>query len=162
MKEIIGGFIAFVGVAWVAVLGLMALLEMLFGGPRANPMQFVYTMVVGVILVLIGLPLFFMGRRQNNQYLAAKKSILDKGVPARGRVTFVDKNYSVLVNQKPIYSSVEYTFEDHLGRPHIGRSDAVDSDWVIRAQIAVGSEVELKYLANDPEQNQLVLPGEGK
>lgn len=158
MKMIIGGFMVLIGIAWVVLLGLMALLEALFGGPKANPSGFLNMTFIGGIIALIGLPLFLIGRSEGKKAAAKEKNILTSGLPARAKVTFVDKNYSVLVNQKPIYSSVEYIFEDHLGRPHIGRDDGVDSDLVIRAQIVIGSEVDVKYLKDNPEENALIIP----
>ena len=158
MKTIIGGFMVFIGIAWVLLLGLMALLEALFGGPKANPGQFIYVMVVGVVLALIGLPLFLIGRREVKKIETVEKNILSNGLPARARVTFVDKNYSLLVNQKPVYSTIEYSFEDHRGQPRTGRNDTADSDWVIRAQIGIGSEVDIRFLAANPDENRMVPP----
>ena len=74
-----------------------------------------------------------------------------------GLRTFADKNYSVLVNGKPIFSSVEFTYQDSAGKPHTGRKDNVNSDLVIRDKIVVGSLVAVKYLPENPDKNILIL-----
>ena len=164
MKGLIGFFLMIIGVAWAAMLGLMALLELLFGGKNSQPMNFVYIMPVGGVLLILGGILYLAAKREAKKQEVRAVNIYENGIPGRGRVTFVDKNYSLLVNNKPVYSIVEFTFEDHQGRPHTGRKENVDSDLVIRAQIAVGSEVDIKYLASNPDESALLIhePGWGR
>ena len=114
-------------------------------------------MPFGAVMLIIGAILFLAAKREGKKAEAKAVNIYQNGIPGRGRVTFVDKNYSMLVNNKPIYSTVEFTFEDHLGRPHVSRKDNVESDLVIRAQIAVGSEVDIKFMAANPDENALLI-----
>ena len=69
----------------------------------------------------------------------------------------MDKDYSFLVNEKPIYSVVEFVFTDHMGRQHTARKQQVESDLVIRSSITVGSEVDIKYMSADPDKNVLLI-----
>lgn len=102
--------------------------------------------VVGVIQAIKG-----SKQKKRNQY------ILYNGVETQGLVTFVDKNYSVLVNKTPIYSIVEYTYEDKNGYQHKRRINNLSSELVIRSQIQVGSTVTVKYLAENPPESVMVL-----
>ncbi len=63
----------------------------------------------------------------------------------------------MLVNEKPIYSIVEFTFRDSSGMEQTGRKEDVDSDLVIRNRIEVGGEVSIKYLPENPKENILIL-----
>lgn len=166
MKTIAGGFLIVFGIGWLGILGLMYLVEYLTEGKSSFVMaEALVISAPGVITLLVGVVLFITGKLSDRKFdaqMAIKarqaEQIFHSGLSARGRVTFVDKNYAVLVNQKPIYSSIEVLFEDHLGRPHITRKDNVDSDLVIRAQIVVGGEIEVKYLAANPDENVLLIP----
>ena len=143
------------------MLGLIYLVFYLIEGKSSLGIEVLIFAAPGLILLVVGLVLFLTGRASDRKFLREKtqkaENLLENGLQARGRVTFVDKNYSVLLNEKPIYSIVEFTFEDHMGRPHISRKDNVDSDLVIRAQIIVGSQWDVKYLANNPDENALLI-----
>jgi hypothetical protein len=106
--------------------------------------------IVGAALVIIGI---LAGRK--NQEIA--KNVFTEGIPTRARVTFVDKNYAFQVNEKPIYSVIEFEFTDQNGMQHTARKTNADSDLVIRNQIMVGSEVDIKFMAENPDDNILIL-----
>ena len=76
MKMIIGGFFILIGVAWVVLLGLMALLEALFGGPKAEPAGFLNMMFIGAIIAAIGLPLFSLAGARIKRKLPGKRIFL--------------------------------------------------------------------------------------
>ena len=82
---------------------------------------------------------------------------MQNGIDAVGTVTFVDKNYLITINNAPIYSIVEYTFKDKLGKDYMRRVDTVPSDWVIRNKIEVDGKLKVKYLKENPVQNIMVL-----
>lgn len=109
-----------------------------------------YFLIIGSLMVIVGLIL-----------VRARKKKIEKinlyGVETEAIVTFVDKNFRILVNKKPIYSIVEFKFRDIGGREYIGRKENVNSDLVIRLGLEVGSKVKIKYLAEDPRQNILIL-----
>lgn len=161
MRTMAGRFLTFFGIFWFGMLVLLYLLGTFgkVGGPF--PIEALVTLIPGAILLVVGLALYIPGSISDRKFLEEHarraKNLFDNGLPARGKITFVDKNYSVLLNQKPIYSIVEFTFEDHLGRPHTSRKENVDSDLVIRAQISVGSEVDVKYLKENPDENALLV-----
>ena len=166
LRTVAGKFLTIFGIGWLAILGAMYLIEYLSEGKSTMGMEALIIAVPGFVLLVVGLGLYIagsIGDRELMRKIAEKarftEEIAASGIPVRARVTFVDKNYSLLVNQKPVYSIVEYTYEDHLGRPHIGRKTNVDSDLVIRAQLAVGSEVDVKYLASIPDESVLLIPG---
>ena len=88
----------------------------------------------------------------------AKRSKLDShiaqtGVETEAAVTFVDKNYALLVNNRPIYSIVEYTYQDELGNEYVNRIENVSTDYVIRNKAEVGSKIRIKYLPTEPGQS---------
>jgi len=112
------------------------------------------------ILVLVGLLLGAIGLSSTMRGAAASKEnahIMQTGTEADGTVTFVDRNYSLLVNKRPIYSIVEYTYKDPSGRDHVRRIDNVPSDLVIRSKIEVGGAVKVKYLREDPAKSVLLF-----
>ncbi len=126
-------------------------------GGMANGMSTIFTVAfggVGVLMVLGGLFSLLRGRKAGQQHQA----ILASGVQTEGQVTFVDKNYSVLINNAPVYSIVEYTYTDGSGMQHTNRIDRVSTESVIRSGIAVGSTIQVKYLMEDPSKSTIV-PG---
>jgi len=107
--------------------------------------------LVGVVLVAVGL---IKGKKR--QVLAQR--IFETGTAAEATITFFDKNYRVLINNKPIYSIIEFTFRDSSGTERTGRKTNLNSDLAIRLNLQVGGKVQIKYLSEDPGQNILVLP----
>ena len=104
-------------------------------------------------------------RRSYQKSTRRKKSkaalISATGVLAEATVTFVDRNYRILVNEQPVYSIVEYKFLDTSGTERVFRAETVDAETVIRNQIQVGSTLNVKYLADDPSENILMLENPG-
>ena len=82
---------------------------------------------------------------------------MQTGIAAEGTVTFADKNYSLLMNKKPVYSIVEYTYVDQSGKQHTRRVETIPSDYVIRNKIEVGGKVAVKYAVEDPGQSTILL-----
>jgi len=74
-------------------------------------------------------------------------------------VTKVDKNYSLLVNNGPVFIVIEYQFTDFYGKLQTGKKLDVPPVLVIRKQIGVGDEVSISYDRKNPTENQLFLPG---
>jgi len=85
-----------------------------------------------------------------------KREIMQSGVATQGTITFLDKNYRVLVNKQPIYSIVEYRYLDGTGKQHTRRTDTAPSDAVIRMGLAVGGTVAIKYSAQNPAESLIV------
>lgn len=108
---------------------------------------------LGLIFAIVGLIGVVRGSKQNkrNQY------IVQNGIDAQGTVTFVDKNYTMLVNNNPIYSIVEYTYQDKTGNQHTRRINNFNSEIVIRKQIKVGSNIPVKYSAENPGESVIIL-----
>jgi hypothetical protein len=112
---------------------------------------------IGVLFTVAGGVVLVIGTIGARRAKAKISQIDMQGTPAKGKVTFVDRNYTVRYGGRAIYSIVEFTFRDSSGMEHAGRKDNVDSDLVIRDQIAVGSEVDLKYLPENPDENILMM-----
>ncbi len=92
----------------------------------------------------------------------AKRSKLDSHIAQTGTetdatVTFVDKNYSLLVNNRPIYSIVEYAYQDELGNEYTNRLENISTDYVIRNKVEVGSKIRIKYLPAEPGQSVITV-----
>jgi len=155
MGILVGGFFIVFGVIWVAfTLGMFLFLKS--QGVTDNGMGTLFS-GIGGIFILIGVPMVISGVINNRKRQAEENKVMTQGVATTGKVTFVDKNYSLLVNEKPIYSIVEFQFKDGSGQLRTSRKENVDSDLVIRTQMAVGNEVNLKYLLENPDENVLIL-----
>jgi hypothetical protein len=108
---------------------------------------------LGAIFSLCGLG--SLARRSKQRQLAER--LMHTGMDAEGTVTFVDKNWRIQVNQRPIYSIVEYTYQDANGGQHTRRVEDISSEIVIRKQIQVGSKIAVKYAREDPSKSIMVL-----
>jgi hypothetical protein len=108
---------------------------------------------IGAIMTLGGLIGVMRGAKRSK--LAGH--IAQTGVEAEATVTFVDKNYSLLVNNQPIYSIVEYTYQDELGNEYANRIEDISSDTVIRNKVEVGSKIRIKYLPAEPTQSVMTV-----
>jgi hypothetical protein len=108
---------------------------------------------LGLLFLVGGL----RGRSRAKKNQAEINRIMQTGIATEGTVTFADKNYSFLVNKKPIYSIVEYTYKDQTGKQHMRRIETMPSDYVIRAQIQVGSKVNIKYAPEDYSKSTMIL-----
>jgi hypothetical protein len=82
-------------------------------------------------------------------------------VATHGVITYLDRNYSLLVNNRPISSIVEYRFQDGSGVWHTKRKPDMNADVVIRQGLQVGLTVSVIYLPEDPSKNALVTPAQG-
>ncbi len=127
---------AFSGVVDVGSVG--SIFTLVFGG-------------VGALLVVLGGISVFRGRKAGQLH----EQILETGMEAAGEVTYVDKNYRVLVNNAPIYSIVEYKYRDSSGMEYTSRMDRVSTESVVRSGIAVGSQIKVMYLPEDPSKSTI-------
>lgn len=115
---------------------------------------------IGGGLAALGLLFMISGVRGNMRATKQQKQIMhimQTGIATEGTVTFVDKNYALLVNKKPIYSIIEYSYFDGSGTQHTRRVDTIPSDYVIRHSIQVGNKVAIKYAAEDSSQSTILL-----
>jgi len=161
MGVLIGGFLIIFGLIFFLVGGGIGFLSALLSGHFPTGVNLITQMAfggTGFIILLIGVIMVVRGLAKAKKLKAKAMLIFERGVPAEGTVTFVDKNYSMLINQKPIYSIVEFKFRDGSGVERVSRKNDVNSDLVIRLKIEVGSKVQVKYLNEDPSQNILLLP----
>ena len=160
MGILIGGFLFLFGLIFFLVGGGIALIGGLFSGNLqvgAAKINMIVFGGLGLLFMVIGAILFVRGRVKAKQNKALAEKIFAMGVPTEATVTFVDKNYGLLVNNKPIYSIVEFKFRDGSGAERVGRKNNVSSDLVIRLRLEVGNKVQIKYMNEDPEQNILLL-----
>lgn len=159
MRVLIGGFLTLFGLIFFAIGGIPLIIDLASGhqvGFGQNMVNLPFAIIGGIILV-VGLTMLLTGLSRAKKLKAQALLIYERGVEAEGTITFVDKNYSLLVNNKPIYSIVEFKFRDRGGQEHISRKNNVESDLVIRLKLEVGSKVKIKYLNEDPQQNILLL-----
>ncbi len=94
-----------------------------------------------------------LGAVQNRE-MADK--LLERGIETTGQVTFIDRNWSIRVNERPIYSIIEYVFEAN-GQQYTRRKTDAPTETVIRSGLAVGQSVPVFYLPEDPDQNMLLI-----
>lgn len=116
---------------------------------------FTYIFVgVGALMSFFGVISLFRGGRRSQM----NKKVLQEGIDGQGTITFVDRNYSVQINNRPIYSIVEYTYKDGMGNQYTNRVTDANTEFVIRAGWQVGAVVPIKYLSEDPQQSALLMP----
>ena len=108
---------------------------------------------LGALFMLFGLLSLASGSKKRKQ----DSRILQTGVDAEADVKYVDKNYNVLVNRRPIYSIIEYAYQDSSGKGYTNRIEKVSSEQVIRNQIQVGSRIAIKYSAENPGESVIVM-----
>jgi hypothetical protein len=153
MITFIGGFLTVIGLFLIGVAQLL-------GGPGASASDQAAAPLLTIIgggVAVLGLIIFVVGLVTGRKARAIGKRILESGVAAEAMVTFVDRNYNILVNERPIYSIVEFKFQDMSGAEHVFQHTTVNAELVIRNQVEVGSTVNIKYLPEDPSQNILML-----
>ncbi len=160
MGVLVGGFLIVFGLIFLAVGGIPLIIAATRGTLEFGGQHLVFAIfaVIGLIIFLIGVLLLVTSLTKAKKKRALAMLIYERGVPAEGTVTFVDKNYSILLNQKPIYSIIEFKFRDSSGTERVARKTDVNSDLVIRLKLEVGSKVQVKYLNEDWQKNILLLP----
>jgi hypothetical protein len=109
-------------------------------------------MGLGALFTLIGL----VAAVKSNKQKKRDQYILQNGIDALGTVTFVDKNWKILLNNNPIYSIVEYNYKDKSGNQYTRKISNMSSELVIRKQIRVGSNIQIKYLSENPGESVIV------
>lgn len=125
-------------------VGTMTIVQYSVGGGMAG---------LGLLFIVMGLIARGRAVKQQKQI----QHIVQTGIPAEGTVTFVDKNYSIRVNKRPVYCFLEYTYQDSSGNQYTRRIDTMPSDFVIRNNIQVGTKVAIKYASEDASQSAILL-----
>lgn len=163
MGSLLGKFLVLIGMGMAAFLGLFIAIDALFlkEGSFTFKSLFVFWIAIGIMLV-VGVILWITGNVKGKETQELAMKIFKEGILTKGNVTFVDKNYSLEVNQKPIYSIVEVVFNDEMGREYVSRKENIESDLVIRSQVVIGSEIDMKYLRDDPTKNVFLIWEPGK
>lgn len=108
---------------------------------------------IGALMTLFGA----LGLVRGSKKAKLDNLIAQTGLEKEATVTFVDKNYNLLVNNRPIYSIVEYKYQDDFGNEYTNRVDNISTDAVIRNKIEVGSTIRIKYLPNDPAKSVALI-----
>jgi hypothetical protein len=108
---------------------------------------------VGGLLTLFGIFGLLGGMARNTEL----KEIAAGGVQANAQITFLDRNYTLLLNNRPVYSIVEYVFRDNMGREIVRRADNIKTDQVIRAGWQVGSMIQVRYLPQNPYKSGIMF-----
>jgi len=163
MGGLLGRFLVLIAIAMAAFLGLFIAIDLLFlkEGSFTFMTLLPFWIAIGA-MILIGAILWITGDISGKKTEDLAQKIFKEGRLTRGKVTFVDKNYSLLVNEKPIYSIVEVVFTDEMGREHVARKENIESDLVIRSQVVIGSEIDMKYMRDDPTKTVFLIWEPGK
>jgi len=74
-----------------------------------------------------------------------------EAVETEGIITSLERDFTVYVNHRPIYSSVEYRYRDRRGNWLTRRVAQMNSDLIARAGWRVGATVKVRYPTGDPE-----------
>jgi len=148
-----GAIFFFIGNGWSVASALLA--GELAGSPLMKRVAFAG---VGFGIWLLGMVFVAIGLVKGRWRPGLAERILETGFVAEATITHLDKNYGLIVNEKPVYSIVEFTFHDSSGKERKGRKSKVDSDLAARLKLQVGGTVRVKYLRDAPDSNLLVLP----
>lgn len=81
------------------------------------------------------------------------RDLRERGIKTTATVTFVDRNYSVRVNGNPVFTIVEYEYQDQNGNRQSHRLPRVPSEIAIRQKIEVGDTINIVYLPDKPEKS---------
>jgi hypothetical protein len=159
LKGIIYLFVGGMMVAMAAIMYFAFQSLMDFAPSAKMPIQLSLGFVglLGVVFLVLGV----LGLRGSGERKKLAMDVFQRGTPAEALVTFVDRNYGLLVNNQPIYSVVEYRFRASNGQEYVKRVDDVSSELVIRNALQVGSKIQIKYLPEDPTKNVMLLPTAG-
>jgi hypothetical protein len=125
-------------------------------GSMQNLFQFGFSAVfgcVGALMALFGALGLVRGMGQAKH----ANLIAQTGVEKEATVTFVDRNYDLLINNRPIYSIVEYKYRDDVGNEYTNKVENANTNEVIRHKIEVGSTIKIKYLPQDPGKSVMVF-----
>jgi hypothetical protein len=108
---------------------------------------------IGTIMTLSGL----IGVLRGTKKAKLDSHIAQTGTETEATVTLVDRNYALLVNNRPVYSIVEYTYQDELGNEYSNRVENIKTNDVIRNKVEVGGKVRIKYLPEEPGKSVMVI-----
>lgn len=152
---IIGGF-------WLFIVLVFYLIDK---GSSGEPLLWLIFVIPGFVTFVAGFILYLVGKAQIRGYqrkvkeiTAMRERLEQNGDRTVGRVTYVDNNYGLLVNNAPVYSIIEFQFTDYYGKTHSGKKLDVPSDLVIRQQITVGDEITVVYDRDNPASTKIVFP----
>lgn len=108
--------------------------------------------VPGALITVFSIPSTWRGLALRR----LKPKILSEGSQATATITFLDRNYSFLVNNRPVYSIIEYRYTDLYGQPYTQTITNASTETVIRMDLSVGSEIPIRYLPDDPAKSLIV------
>lgn len=161
----------------------MLFFHFIFGAAFLGAGAFMYVMLgsvpwaesglpdMGILAIRYGAPGIFLliGGISAIQFVGALAAIpkkrrmanalVERGIETTGQITYVDRNWQIKVNERPIYSIIEYVFEVD-GEQYIRRKNDVPTEIAIRAGFAVGQTVPVYYLPEDPDNNMLLIGSE--
>ncbi len=144
------GFYTFFTISGSGAAESAASFGMNLGGTLLLPSILLW--VIGGMMVLAGVVSLMKGKARQGEL----RQIAAVGMEADGIVTFVDRNYSVLVNNRPVYSVVEYRYKDMMGREFVGRASNLNTDFVIRSGWRVGTPIKVRFMPDDPTKSAIV------
>jgi len=150
MKSLVLLFVGFV----LLTIGLIIFATM--DSPELNTLK--YSLGLGLIglgglFLLMGIVIIIRSAKQ----MKKKIHIFNSGVETEGEVIYADKNYARLVNNTPIFSIVEYTYQDSSGNKYTRRVNSMSSEFVIRNQIGIGTAIAIKYEPEEPSKSVILL-----
>ncbi|MFN8534423.1 MAG: DUF3592 domain-containing protein [Dehalococcoidia bacterium] len=116
----------------------------------------------GAPALLVGLSLLFglfgvLSLVGSLRRSALEGDLARRGIPAQGVITYLDRNYSLLVNNRPIYSIVEYRYCDAGGAWYTNRVPNLNSDLAIRSGWQVGAAIPVRYLPENPARSAIAF-----
>ena len=115
---------------------------------------------MGLSILVVGLLAFAAGLLLDRARRGLAARIDAQGISATATISRVEPNWNVRVNGRPIYTIVEFAFTDSGGAPRQVRKTRLSADLVAGSRIAPGSQVEVRYLMDDPRRCGLVLTDE--
>ncbi len=158
---LLGLFLVLFGAIFFFAGSGLSVASALFAGTLAGSplMQRAIFAGFGFGIGLLGMVFLAVGLVKGQWRPGLAERILEAGFVADATITYLDKNYGLIVDDRPVYSIVEFTFRDSSGGEHKGRKSKVDTDLAARLDLRVGGTVRVKYLRDAPDTHMLILAG---
>ena len=109
---------------------------------------------------IMGIIFFIAGFKHRSRDLREKKlreHILLTGISAKAKITYIDKNWTIRINKRYIYSIVEYTYKDKVGKEYTMRFNNISSELAVRKGLQVGGSLPIKYDSMDASKSAIDL-----
>ena len=116
-----------------------------------------FPLAFGLIFTILGIWKYSKGRKEKKLRAQLAEKLHNSGRQTNATVTYVMPDLRYRVNGMPVFSIMVYQFQDEMGRTYQRKMEDMRTELVILHGIAIGSQIPIKYLPEDPTQNMVYL-----